>query len=759
MSIQFQITSRPRHLRYAFFVDENYPYEKLLALIHTNQRIWGGRFNPIVPVKDNVISEPWKNVLKFYDPDFVFHSKEIDSEIIRKLRFFNPCGYYNLDDQPKREDISGVDSFYFLSEFHIKSRLILTAETWKTESPLLPFYQINFGYETSLMNSEVELSKDFDRTIVRNDEFALLNKFIHELRPINQSHLSKKNVNPVILRSQNYNSYYKFEIVVAKDKSSVADLLYYWNRMLFEIRTVMYVTVEELKLLCEDEHFGKVLYDMDWCDAILVTSQSLSKEEIQEIVNSQLKKTTIYRRFESSHVENFPFTVMDSNGSFEKDFRETSIVQTLHSRNGLLHLPKLSFTNQIGFSSQRWAVDIQIKKLSDNYQNEFKLPFTTQTQYIVKGVKGRINRRRNISVVIHNHQNTHDTLEINIPEFSSLLRQLISHPVIHGETKKTKYIDIGPHDDSNKLSAFLKTFNFDFSAIDDFFTDIFWVTTFEELIRSERATKDSISFEDLVKKCKAELANAGIVKLGKSGKLFSEKGEAYKNEENLRCGLKQTMSELCDYKVFLRGFHLKCAKCSSQFWYHIKEVSEKVKCKGCLETFDLEIEPSFAYKLNDLIKNNMFKVQNRNDNLKLVRDGNLTVIRTLVSIHRQSHQSFEYNPQVNLYDDPHCNNQCTDIDVVCLSNGQFIIGEAKHDSTAFSAEENKALHSIAEIAKEIRPDKIILSCYEDNNGKLEEAKRDLIDIFNHWEYQPEIEILPLYTPDDTHLGHHRYFCY
>ena len=192
---QFQITSRPRHLRYVFFVDENYSYETLLSLVHVNQKIWGGRYNPIVPVKDNIITDRWKEILKYYDPDYVFYSKEIDPDIIKQLRIFNPCGYYNLDDQPRREDISGLNGFYFLSQFDAKSRIILTTDTWKTESPLLPYYKTNFGLESNLLHQEVELSKHLDIKLVGEKEFGLLNKFIAELRPINQSHLSKRNLN------------------------------------------------------------------------------------------------------------------------------------------------------------------------------------------------------------------------------------------------------------------------------------------------------------------------------------------------------------------------------------------------------------------------------------------------------------------------------------------------------------------------------------------------------------------------------------
>ena len=63
---QFQITSQARHLCYVFFVDEQYPYEKLYDLMCSNQRIWGGRYNPIIPVKDNIISDRYIALLKYY---------------------------------------------------------------------------------------------------------------------------------------------------------------------------------------------------------------------------------------------------------------------------------------------------------------------------------------------------------------------------------------------------------------------------------------------------------------------------------------------------------------------------------------------------------------------------------------------------------------------------------------------------------------------------------------------------------------------
>ena len=107
----------------------------------------------------NIILESYISLLKNYDPDYVFYSENIDPEIIKRLRVLNPCGYYNLDEQPRKENISGVDSLYFLSQIDTNSKIILPHSLWKTQSPLLDFYKLNFGIESDTFVSDNEISK------------------------------------------------------------------------------------------------------------------------------------------------------------------------------------------------------------------------------------------------------------------------------------------------------------------------------------------------------------------------------------------------------------------------------------------------------------------------------------------------------------------------------------------------------------------------------------------------------------------------
>ncbi len=739
----YQISCQPRHLRYMYFVDEKYDYEELLKLIHTNQSIWGGRYNPIIPVQNGKISAEYLQLIKFYDPDFVFYSQEVNPKVISELKLFNSAGYYCLDDKPRKQDISGISSFYFISDFDLNSKIILPETLWKSESSLLSFYKTNFGLKNDSILHENKLGKHNPQIIIDEKNIGKLNQIIHQEKPINQANLSKRNLNTKILRNLEEASYDSVEIVISKDKTSIQDLLYFWNRHLYQCSNILYATLDEIEELSTDKFFGGVLYDQSTNNTIEIVSFSLKEEEMKSLLETKLKPISIYRRFIHKTIESFPFEVLDSNGLFERNYRESTSTQILVSEEGLLQKPKLSFTDEVGFYSQSWALDVMIKEGSRNHLAHKQFPLTTQTQQIIKGVGGRINLKRNISVFIHNQQNTGSTLEIIVPKFSDLIRQLIQSPVINGEIVNSKFRTVGPHDDSNRLAAFIKTFKGSFDTIDNFFTDKFWVDLIEDLSTSKSLAGPTITFKKLVSRCEGILQENGIT--------LGERGKTFQNKENLEIGLKMTLKELCDYKVFLKGFNIKCTNCSSHFWYPLTEIEHSVNCKGCLEKFDFPIEPEFAYKLNDLIKNNVFQSSTQ-------RDGNLAVIRSLVNIRSGSRNSFEYSPQLNLYS-YHSKKPFSDMDIVAISDGEFIIGEVKHNSKLFSENSNKALKGLVEMSKEILPDKIILACYEDSNSKLEKARKGLIHLFQNWEYQPKIEALQLHTPDYFHLKGIRYFYY
>lgn len=727
-----------------YFVDEKYDYEELLKLIHTNQSIWGGRYNPIIPLQNGKISEEYQQLIKYYDPDYIFYSKAVNPKVISELRLFNSAGYFRLNNESIEKDISGVSSFYFISNFDSNAKIILPKELCRNNSSLLSFYKTNFGLNKNSALHEDELCKRNRHTIIDVKGIETLNQIIQNEKPINQANLSKYNLNTRILRNLLKASYDCVEIVISKDKTSIQDLLYFWNRHLYECSNIFYATLDEIEELCTDKFFGGVLHDQCISDTLKIISFSLTEGEINSLIELKFKPIALNIKFVPKPIESFPFEVLDANGRLPRDYGESTSIQTLVSEKGLLQIPKLSFTDEIGFFPQRWALDLIIKKGATNHLGLRQFPLTTQTKNIIKGVEGRINLERNISVFIHNQQNTESTLEVNLLQFSHLIRQLITSPVINGEIKDCDFIAVGPHDDSNKLGAFIKTFKGSFDTINKLFTDEFWVHLIEELCTTKSLAGPTITLKNLVSRCEESINIKQLT--------LDEKERTYRNKEIIKNGVKTTLKELCDYKVFLIGFNIKCSICSSHFWYALTEIENSINCKGCLENFDFPIEPEFTYKLNDLIKNNVYQSPTQ-------RDGNLAVVRSLISIRGKSSKSFEYGPQLNLYDDYHSRKPFSDIDLVAISDGKFIIGEVKHNSKLFSEHSNKALKGLVKMAKEFFPDKIILACYENPNGKLEKAQKGLVHLFNKWEYQPEIEILQLHTPKNFDFSGDRYFYY
>lgn len=751
---QFHITSRSRHLRYIFFIDENYSYEKLFALICVNQRVWGGRFNPIIPVKNNEILEKHKEALKLYDPDFVFYTPNVELKIITQL-LFNPYEYRILDEK-LLFDFFAV----YTTRYGKGSKIIIsTSNLEENENKLFDFYDINFGFERTTHLDKSKIGKDDNTIHIDQSNINSLNEIIYREKPINIVHLSRLNLNTKVLRTgKNHND----QIVIAKDKKSTTDLIYFWNNLRFDNHNILYLTFDELNHLCKDEFFGDILFDaFNYKRLVNVVSTTLAKEQIQELIETKFKPIALcnkskfgdmQNKFKFEEIEDFDTNYEGWADSFlpEDTYGEAPIKKAISSDSGMIDINELSFVNDTNSNTGTWAIDYQIEDIEKYYKNEYKLPYTTNTRYFFPNCDwGRVNKERRISVIINNEVLKSKTLEITIPPFNKLTKQLITSPILQREEIENSYYNTSLNDDSRKLSAFLKAFENDFLTIKKIFEDKFWVSIFKELATSRKNPGDCISLNNLCTKCKSVLKEDNLIELNKINEIVIKEDDSIFTEKNLQRGIKKVLTQFCKYSIFLKGFKLKCTKCSSNFWYHINDVSETVKCKGCTKGFNFPVEAEQSYKLNDLFKNNMFKSETQ-------PDGNLTVIRTLA--HLWNSTSFMFHPQINIFESKNKKPTC-DIDIFCISDGLLIIGEAKHNSKGFFDEKNKSLDSLVKVAKTILPDKIILSCSVDKNRKLEKAKRYVLGKFHKCKFQPTIDTLTLQDPNESELDLIDYFHY
>lgn len=548
-----------------------------------------------------------------------------------------------------------------------------------------------------------------------------------------------------------------FEFIIAKDKNSVEDLLYYWNRQLFENGGIFYLTVEELKLLSADPFWGISLQRIIIFQTINVSSFSLTENEVNELIENYLKKTKANKLFIYKKIEYFPFDVKNEMGGSFSRLIDKSKMQILPSNNGVYQTYKPEFIyNNLNFP-YRWVNDINIIKSNTSSQFYTKYPLTANATFIFPEVRCRVNKRNDISLILEEPHQRFDAITIRIPSFFNLAQHLIQRPIKNGKAVNTKFKKARFNDSSNKLYELINLFNGNFDTISDFFTDKFWFDIFSSLSKSSKEAGDSITFNEIKEKC-LDIFKIRDFKLTK-------KEESHLNEENLSWGLIDTITELCYYKVFLKGYTIKCDNCSSKFWYHISEVEETVECKGCLKEFDIPVETPFSYKLNSLVQNNLVQINSvvKRDSIEshIVPNGNLTVLRTLINLKYSAKSSFDYITQIDLFDDVHSNKPLSDIDIFCEVDGELVIGEAKHNSKGFFDDGKKCLKNIAEIAKEIVPNKIILSCYENTGDSAGQSINKAVDNLKKILGSDEFEIISMIInpPDYFHLGQNRYFRY
>lgn len=149
------------------------------------------------------------------------------------------------------------------------------------------------------------------------------------------------------------------------------------------------------------------------------------------------------------------------------------------------------------------------------------------------------------------------------------------------------------------------------------------------------------------------------------------------------------------------GFEQKCPRCGSVNWFLIDEVRQNLICDGCRYNFSLSAEPAISYRLSSLVRQGIFT------------HGLVPVVLVLGQLLCDSHSSFFFSPSLDIFklasQKPRTYELIGDLDIVCIKDGQLIIGEIKHDQSRF--ELAQAL-KLAEVAEAIEADILLFSSLE-----------------------------------------------
>src|ERR1051326_5746052 len=153
----FSIYACPRPVRTAFIVDPEKVSEEVIdAIFDFNLFHWGGRYNPIIPVVDNTITDSYWELLKFCDPDIVYSCLNLDDSLLQRIkRWISPHQIEFHREIPERHHLTTL--------YHQQIDIEHIAENYKTDplyfskSATLPicsraikceyrrFFQRNFG--------------------------------------------------------------------------------------------------------------------------------------------------------------------------------------------------------------------------------------------------------------------------------------------------------------------------------------------------------------------------------------------------------------------------------------------------------------------------------------------------------------------------------------------------------------------------------------------------------------------------------------
>ena len=721
-SSQYKLTTKSRHLRYLYIIDENYSLEDLKKLILQNQLIWGGRYNPIIPTVDGKISESYTAFLEKLDPDYILYSKSINLDYLYGLGF-NPLKYLIIDE-PSENTIKGIHINHLVSRLSVSNNFLNPHSLFKVKGNALSFYKINYGCQEETIPT-FKLLDGFTKIDVYPKNFNEINKLIIDYNILSKVLLSQNYVSSNILRAKN-SSNTEVELIISKGEGNKADYIYFWNRQLYfmpDFKSNQYIISEnELKELCDLTEFGTILFKMNYDPSLNVSSLSLNPSELKKIINSFFDPLTSgYVIYKIQPTPTFPY-------EFERVFSTKNNAYTERSNehiiiNNDVHISenKLSFSNLIVGPDDEWMIDLSFNKKDDLRFNYRLFPNGINVTAIT-GRTARLLKSHEVSVVLMDNDSK---LEFKIKEFDDILSERIINPYINNQYLTPTYTSIRKNDEGKRLESLIRLF----SGLDnakELLSDMFWMELLQYLSVNTKIEGDTVTFDEIVKRCINKMSEEEGIVLNK---------ETYNNLSNLKKGLRYSLQELTEKGIFRTGCCLKCPICSSKFWYSLDDIKTNVECRGCANLYKMEIETPYSYKLNSIIKGNIAKLDKDG---KIQPDGNLTVLRTLYVIKNYSRVSFDYSPQVNIFNGNNPIELVGDIDIAVLSDGKFIIGEAKHSSILFRKENKKSLHSLINLAKTLHPDKVILSCIEDNpSGRLEKDKDFVV---HHLKSYPNIKV-------------------
>lgn len=177
--------------------------------------------------------------------------------------------------------------------------------------------------------------------------------------------------------------------------------------------------------------------------------------------------------------------------------------------------------------------------------------------------------------------------------------------------------------------------------------------------------------------------------------------------------LKRALSFLFECGVFYRGHEWSCRHCSHRNWVGVEWLKEIVACEVCRHEHQLPVDIALDFRLNEFFAT------------CLREHDTMTVAWALCALREESQGCFIFAPQTALfrdYPEKQGGKPDRELDVVCIADGRFVIGEAK-GRVDFIGQSD--IEDLAGAAMELDPDLAILAALSGDRGLMDQKVQRL----------------------------------
>lgn len=758
-----------RPFRIAFLIDPVKGADWLDKIFEFNKEKWGGRHNPIITTSGEEISADWWAFLRSYDPDIIYSTVKLSDNLQKKIQvFLSPLMVENVDGSAKHIGLPHYDPISVLPTYKnvfavtwglMNPGVHLALFELDKSAPLeiQKFIKRSFGaYETG-QSLLYHLKKSLEECPVKRypiKDYDSLNSALLDLGEFSNNIVFPIQLCsiPNVIKDVEYNYPNEQFSIIVGDSSD--DLISFWNHSictphwLRKFFTHMWVPSEVMDNQTVKPGLEKFINRF--------TSQTgNSNNQGARFISHSVNKTTL-----DSYVARFthiwhPKTTqaltspeLPKFSNNERFFLKQGLKSIwAHSNEEHLVIDEPDIQEGV-MGEQHWFIDLYIQFRPERFTNIIGLDYWWQlpkrnnilldTKFVNK--PARVNEDGIISILMQRQSSirrNENKLVIKIPDDRSIFASLIcgtSYDCYSRDDrerfKSRPFDQMRRSDKGMYLTGVLSLFP-DLLNAHGIFEERYWRKIFK-MMANQSDQKDqrlkTYVMNKLIKNIDKgrdfknsqedqEWLTEQIINLSRQNakqendltfkqmldeaeEEASQYNEEQKNDNNFTLnpeGLREEISSMLALNVFLLGLKPQCPKCGYRIWYPISEISQTITCKGCNNVFPLDAEEVWHYRLNSLLRAG-------------VSDHGLTpVLLVLGQLMHDARSSFMYFPSCELFTKSRSTQEPSlfgELDLLCIKDGEFIIGEIKQSTNGFT---QTGFDKIEKIAKLIRPDKVLFS--------------------------------------------------